>query len=87
LRFAALAYLAITPYTLMSLLETNRQLLALDNAIMTGTGGALTLPDAEGSRGVQLMREWSFWAGWRNAFLAVGWVGIVMGLGKELRVI
>ena len=87
LRTAAVAFLSITPYTLMSLLGINKELLALNRAVSVGKAGDLSLPTADGKRAVELMHTWSFWAGWRTAFFAVGWVGMVMGLGKELRVI
>lgn len=87
LRTAAAAFLCITPYTLLTLLDINKQLLALNRSITADSDGSLMLSDGLGDKGVQLMKDWSFRAGWRTVFFVVGWAGIVMGLGKELRVI
>ena len=82
LRLAAAAFLSVTPYTILTLAGTNQKLLALNRATTTGS-----LSEAEGKRGIELIESWSFWAGWRTVFLAIGWVEIAVGLGKELRLI
>lgn len=87
LRTAAAAFLALTPYSAFTLFDINKQLVTLDGALGNTEDGSLRLPEAKGRRGVKLIEDWAFWAGWRTCLVAVGWSGLVLGLGKELQLL